>query len=127
MASTPLILTLTVLTATILILLLLWVFIRYTKDRRTRAHSRSHSADPHLHLAQHAAYAPDDAESNVHLHCQYQPQGALQAAGGGVELKTVTSGEDGERAEAWLKRGASRDDVRTVGGEGGEGRGGSRC
>jgi hypothetical protein len=119
MAAPPLILTLTVLTATILVLLILWVFIRYTKDRRAR---HSQSIESRLQLEQDAAYTADHGESRVHLHCTYQPSGAPHGAGhDGVELQTVKLKErkddakvEVDKAEVWLKRGASRDNLRSV-------------
>ncbi|KAF2627774.1 hypothetical protein BU25DRAFT_467792 [Macroventuria anomochaeta] len=125
MTSTPLILTLTVLTAAILGLLILWVFISYTKDRRAR-HTRTHlHTQSPLQLDQQATCAAENYESRVHLHCTYQPSGTPHGAGhdGRVELqhvKDLRRGNeregDGEadKAEVWLKRGASRDDLRKV-------------
>ena len=133
MASDPLIYTLAVLTATVLILLILWVAIRYTKDRR----ARSQTTTTRLQLEQDAAYAAEHGESSVHLHCAYQPSGAPHGsnytltsgdanAGIGksedVELRVLRKKdlrEDvGDKAEAWLKRGASRDNLKTVSEEG---------
>ncbi|KAF3040114.1 hypothetical protein E8E12_007851 [Didymella heteroderae] len=121
MASThtPLIYTLAVLTAIVLVLLILWVCIRYIKSRRARSQTR----DSRLQLEQDAAYAVDHGESHVHLHCAYQPSGAPHGSdsyhGGarseGVELQSMaTKGEEVDRAEIWLKKGASRDNLRRV-------------
>jgi hypothetical protein len=125
MASDPLIYTLAVLTATILVLLILWVAIRYTKDRR----ARSQTTASRLQLEQDAAYAAENGESTVHLHCAYQPSGAPHGLNStllsgdhhagvkseGVEMQTLAAKEDeGDKAEVWLKRGASRDNLRRV-------------
>lgn len=109
MASTPLILTLTVLTATILVLLILWVFIRYTRERRTRR------TQHRLQLDREAAYTAENGESSAHLHCIYQPSGAPHGPSHDVELQKVSRpkrSDDGDKAEVWLKRGASKDNLR---------------
>ncbi|KAF1359540.1 hypothetical protein EJ07DRAFT_155972 [Lizonia empirigonia] len=113
MASTPLILTLTVLTAIILALLIIWVFIRYTRERRTRHVQRR------LQLDHDAALVTENGESSGHPHCTYQPPGAPHAvshgATQGVELQALSGpkrSDSGEKAEVWLRRGASKDNLR---------------
>lgn len=121
MASDPLIYTLAVLTAIILVLLILWVTIRYTKDRR----ARSQTTASRLQLEQDAAYAAEHGESTVHLHRIYQPSGAphgrkthlsedhTRMKSEGIELQVLAT-----KAEVWLERGASGDNIRRVSGEG---------
>lgn len=112
MASTSLILALTVLTATILVLLILWILIRYTKEKRLqRTQHRVH---------QDAEFARDNGESQVHLaqqeHCRCRPSGVEHEEAPGVKLQRFNNGPEkknsGEKAENWLKKGASKDDLR---------------
>lgn len=112
MASDPLIYTLAVLAATILLLLILWVCIRYTKDRRARSRGTAHRGM----LGRNVAYAAEQGESSVKLACAYQHAGDSEHSGaksGDVEMQTLAAKEgEVDKAEAWLKRGASRDDLR---------------
>lgn len=127
MASEPLVYTLASLTATILVLLILWIVIRYTKHRRARSQNNA----SRLQVEQDATYAAEHGESTAHLHCTYQPSGATHSSNShlssdhtvvtteSVELQTLVAKEDeGDKAEVWLKRGASRDNLRRVSEEG---------
>ena len=119
MTSTPLILTLTVLTATILALLILWVFIRYTKDRRARHSQRAQLEQDASSVAEHNEAGR--GESQIHLQCTYQPSGAPHGNTHGVELETLTRAkrvDSGEKAETWLRKGSSRDNLRSEGFDG---------
>ncbi|KAF9699457.1 hypothetical protein EKO04_002574 [Ascochyta lentis] len=122
MASTPLILTLTVLTAIILVLLILWIFIRYTRERR------KHHSQRRAQLDRDATFAAESGEGSLHLHCTYQASGApragTQGAVDGMQLQTMSRprSDSGDKAEVWLRRGASKDDLRADSGRAGDGR-----
>ncbi|KZM25623.1 cyclin-dependent protein serine/threonine kinase regulator [Ascochyta rabiei] len=128
MASTPLILALVVLTAIILVLLIIGVLIRYTRERRSRRSQRR------AQLNRDAALAAEDAENSARLHCTYQPSGlphgashrVVDGAVEGVQLQTLFRPErsdSGDKAEIWLKRGASNDYTRAEHGRVADGNG----
>lgn len=114
MKSLALILTLTVLTALILAILLFWVIIRFKKERQARRTQAHHDTST----------AADNGDS-IQLHCTYQPSGAPDSTEyvGGAELRRVRARYERsphvvtDKAEVWLERGASKDNVEEEGGD----------